>query len=252
MLRIAALVCALVLMSSVASAQLYVEGRIGVSFMPDSEATFVRLSPPPRQAFEAGLSWGNGATGGAAIGYAFDFGLRTEINVNGQGNLVENLKLIGYLQPPPALSPSTDCPTPTNTGGVALPPSTVCFSEPASASTVTTMFEVLYDIKIPNSPLVPYLGVGVGVQHTSLSQGTYEAIYPFSGSFTAFAWEVAGGVSYPIRKKVDLTLNYRYVKAQGTHAFAVISPFGVDTNGLTADFASHNVTGGLRYTFDLF
>jgi opacity protein-like surface antigen len=247
--RIAALVCASLWMSTVASAQLYTEGRVGAAFMPNEDAEFYGLDRSP--VWPAMLTFGNGAVGGAAIGWDFDFGLRTELSLMGQGNQVEELKLLGYLQGTD-LSTSWECNLTSETYGRVQSPSTVCYLDTANVASFTTMVDALYDIELGKSPIVPYVGAGIGVQYSWVTPGTGESGFPFSGSFTTFAWEVGGGFSYRIGEKVEITVNYRYLKPTGVHSFVVYSPLNLELYRLTTEFSSHNVTGGLRYTFDLF
>jgi opacity protein-like surface antigen len=204
--------------ASTASAQLYVEGRVGVAIMPDASSNFVVVIPP--QTFPATQSFGVGASGGVAVGYGFDFGLRTELNMQVQGNAVEQLRVLGYVEP-----------------------------QVGYAITLTPMVDALYDIRLGDSPFVPFVGGGVGLLYTTVSPSN-GILFRMDGSATAFAWEVVGGVAWELSESLAVTLNYRYLDTAGDQDLGIFSPvFFPQTFAEQIGLSSHTVTVGLRYSF---
>lgn len=219
MLRIMALVCAsfvgMSVVTSLASAQFYAEGRVGVAILPTASSQVLVPGPLRLPAIQ---EFGVGATGGVAVGYGFDSGVRTEFNIQVQGNDFEMLRVLGYIEP--------------NTG---------------EAISVTPMFDLLYDIRIGESPFVPFVGVGVGLLYTTVSPAN-ALIFQIDDNATSFAWEVVGGLAWEFSDRFAATANYRYLGTAGTQEFRILVP-GPQVLSLLTELSSHNITFGLRYTF---
>jgi len=216
MIRIAALVCASLFVTSGAAAQIYVEGRIGASIIPATDST---LLVPGGAFLPVEQSFGAGASGGVAVGYAHAMGLRTELNLQIQGNDFAELALLGYLEP--------------KTG---------------EAISVSPMLDLLYDIRLGESPFVPYLGAGIGLLYTTVSPARV-LLFQVDGDSTSFAWEVVGGLAWELSDRLAVTANYRYLGTAGRQGFRVFVPFNGSVFWLDTDLASHNITMGLRYSF---
>ncbi len=96
------------------------------------------------------------------------------------------------------------------------------------------MLNLLYDISIPGFPVTPYIGVGGGysyAEYTGVDDDDW-----------VFAYQGIAGVSYDITRNISVFVDYRYF---GTEDHAIRFA------GRNRDIEnqSHNVVGGLRYTF---
>ncbi|MCI5132740.1 MAG: porin family protein [Candidatus Electrothrix sp. EH2] len=85
-----------------------------------------------------------------------------------------------------------------------------------------------------HSVVTPFVSCGAGYAKVELedSSDTFDD--------TAFAYQLGGGVSFSFNPSVSLDIKYRY--------FAVPS-LELVVDAEEVDFASHNVYGGLRFTF---
>jgi len=90
----------------------------------------------------------------------------------------------------------------------------------------------LYDFKNLGWKVTPYVGVGVGALFTD-----YTLIGISSGTDTSAAMQAILGLTVPITKKLEGYADYRYVSTLQK----------VDAIG--DDYAAHEVTVGIRYTF---
>jgi len=121
-------------------------------------------------------------------------------------------------------------------------------------NTYGPMLNVLYDIPV-GLPIFPYVGAGAGYQYVKLD--SYGKVGPlaFSGTKGSFAYDLIGGVSYPIAMVPGLsaTLEYRFMMLTESVKFgeSVLGgvPPGADA-GSTIKFgqeSSHTFMAGVRY-----
>jgi opacity protein-like surface antigen len=110
-----------------------------------------------------------------------------------------------------------------------------------SVNTHSLMFNSLYDLTTPQiGRLNLYGGGGIGVLYVdstiTLPAETYEV------ADSAFAWQLVGGVSLPVRQNVELFAEYRYLGADKLNVDDANTslPFG------DFDYDSHNVFLGIR------
>jgi opacity protein-like surface antigen len=99
-------------------------------------------------------------------------------------------------------------------------------------TTMSLMGNAFYDFATESS-FTPFIGAGVGVAsiETDIDSGD-------SDDDTVFAYQVAAGASMAVNKNLNIDLQYRY--------FATDDP---DFDGLEAEYNTHNLMFGLRYTF---
>lgn len=104
---------------------------------------------------------------------------------------------------------------------------------------VTIMANVHYDFRIAKR-LMLSLGVGAGGDFAAVEVDTV-----IDDDEWNFAYQGIAGLSYAVSPRVDLVVNYRYLRAQGP---TVTSGNGVIIEEFD-DFSKHAVTAGLRYSF---
>lgn len=99
-------------------------------------------------------------------------------------------------------------------------------------SAFTTMANVYYDIRF-GSRLVPYVGGGLGLAVINFE------IEGEDDDDSVLAWQVGAGVAYEATPNLAVTLGYSFLTTADDPEF----------DGLEAEYLSHNVMVGLRYTF---
>lgn len=124
-----------------------------------------------------------------------------------------------------------------------------------SVSGKSYMLNAYYDIPLENSPLRPYVGLGVGVYETKLRSLTNEGLAnvppEFGGPFIfngtsdrPFAYQIKLGASYRVNPNLDLAFGYRYFRGD-----ALLFE-GTQIGDLTPSGAKlHVLEAGLRYSF---
>ncbi len=158
---------------------------------------------------DVGLDIGYGLSG--AVGYGFGNGFRMELELGFFSNDVDSV-----------------------TGAA---------NASGDVDTLKLMGNVLYDFRNTGLPITPYLGLGLGGARVSA-----DGIDPFSNtriddSDTAFAYQAIAGASYKLNDRVDLTLDYRFLNVPDVD-LRTDAGTGVD-----AEYATHAVMFGLRYSF---
>ncbi|WP_148293999.1 outer membrane protein, partial [Azospirillum sp. B4] len=108
----------------------------------------------------------------------------------------------------------------------------------------TFMANTYYDFKV-DSPLRPYVGVGVGFGRYKFD-GVGDLYTPgniVETSTTAFTYQLSAGVAYALSPNLDFTLGYRFMGTPDTTYEPSNSP------KVKGSLQSHSVLVGLRYTF---
>jgi outer membrane protein OmpA-like peptidoglycan-associated protein len=119
-------------------------------------------------------------------------------------------------------------------------------SNDASLNEWSVMANALYDIQLSNRISLT-LGAGAGGDFAMLEL----PLNGFDDDQWAFAYQGIGGVSYAISRRLDLFVNYRYLRVlePSFETFATDGP----ESGLLAldldDVGKHTATMGLRYAF---
>lgn len=108
---------------------------------------------------------------------------------------------------------------------------------------VSFMGNGFYDIALPNTRFTPYIGGGIGFARVEANDWRADNAPLASDSAVVFAYQAGAGVSYPLTKRTDAFLDYRY--------FATQDPtFATATGGtIKTDLETQNVSVGLRYRF---
>jgi opacity protein-like surface antigen len=112
-------------------------------------------------------------------------------------------------------------------------------------STLALMVNGYYDFRMVSPTFVPYLGVGVGGARVSAKVDD-----PIDGAIIddddmVFAYQLAAGVGFVVNKQLTIDLGYKYF-ATADPSFEIIDSGGIK---LDAEYMSHNVFLGVRYSF---
>lgn len=118
----------------------------------------------------------------------------------------------------------------------------------------TYMFNLYYDIDT-GTKLTPYVGAGIGLAHID-AKSSYDhpgaAYSHVNESDTKFAWQLSAGAAYALTDNLAVDLGYRYTdlgSIKGDSSFYDASGVVAAPLNMKADFESHEVMLGARYTF---
>jgi OOP family OmpA-OmpF porin len=169
----------------------------------------------PAQRFSYDFKWGFG--GGVTFGYAFEGGLRPEVNINYSEADVHTVSLLsGFGNADGTTADSS----PRESGG--------------KVKALRMMGNVWYDINL--GKLLPYVGGGLGFQQTDTAVPGL-----IDGKDTTFGFQLGGGIAYLLTDYLTLSLDYRYVDAdQPTYRSVLGQP-------LKTEYQAQNVGLSLRY-----
>ena len=123
-----------------------------------------------------------------------------------------------------------------STGGVTVP----AFG---TVSVISLMVNGYYDFHSENSPLVPYLGAGVGLANIEENLSVIGLQFVDDDNTNAFAYQFMAGLGFNINPTTTLTAGYRF--------FATLDPEFKDSAGTPFDseYQSHEITLGIRVAF---
>lgn len=96
---------------------------------------------------------------------------------------------------------------------------------------------------VNKSPFTPYISAGIGIANVGVKSDYYydhhnDLYYYYEDDDTVFAYQVGAGVAYSINKNMILDLKYRFFATEDPNLY-----------GYKAEFKSHNIYFGFRYTF---
>ncbi len=157
-------------------------------------------------------------SGDAAVGYGFGDGFRVELNGNWYRNTAHKVDADGGAQ--------------TNvTGGL---------------NTFGPMVNVLYDINV-GLPVFPYLGAGVGYQWQQLNSHIVNDGVGIGGSRGSFAYNIIGGLSYPLAfvPGLSVTAEYKFTQLVQSRNYPTVGDDGGSLH--VGQSSSHTFLIGLRY-----
>ena len=86
----------------------------------------------------------------------------------------------------------------------------------------TIMANAYYDIQINDSPIVPFIGGGIGYSNTSVSGAGFE-----SGSDSHFAYQGIAGLAYHVTAKLSIDAKYRILGASDASGHQNIIEAGI-------------------------
>jgi outer membrane protein OmpA-like peptidoglycan-associated protein len=188
---------------------------------------------------------------GLGIGYAFPDGLRLELNGNFARNAADTVMLNGGSWA-------------TAVTDLDIQSSGISIASHGAVNQYGAMLNLLWDLPL-GFTLQPYVGGGFGYQWVTLSNAVSS---PFpgvsvSGSAGAPAYDLIGGVSYPVAAipGLDVGIEYRYTDLLSDPKFKVHYPATDPDADSDVDYlysgsrmglrgmASHSFMVTLRYTF---
>jgi outer membrane protein OmpA-like peptidoglycan-associated protein len=116
------------------------------------------------------------------------------------------------------------------------------------------MLNVLYDIPV-GLPIFPYVGAGAGYQYVKLDSYLKSGPFAVSGTKGSFAYDLIGGLSYPVAMVpgLSLTLEYRFMMLTSSVKFGESIYGGVPPGADAGSYAkfgqesSHTFMAGVRY-----
>lgn len=103
------------------------------------------------------------------------------------------------------------------------------------AETISLMANAFFDL-LDGMAVQPFVGGGLGVASVDLEID--EPGLQQSEDDTVFAWQLMAGVGFPLSTNIVFDVQYRF--------FATADP---EFDGTEAEYMTHNVFGGLRYSF---
>lgn len=121
------------------------------------------------------------------------------------------------------------------------------FGAKANVQTADLMISGLYDIPV-GWKLMPYVGAGMGIAYKRLDNELLTNTITDAGSSrsTDVAWQLQGGVKYPLSESSNLRVDYRYIDLGQIETSALPTGTG---DKLSADLVSHDVRIGLTWDF---
>ena len=206
---------------------------IGSDFSYDSKEILSSSSYGPSG---GSLDFDTGWAGFVTFGYGFDNNWRVELEGGYRSN---DLKAFagyhdGYT--PPAAPDLGEIPM--FPGPVIATPSGSVATANGSLDEWTAMINVIYDLPLTEK-LDLSIGVGAGIDFSNVE------VAGLKDSDTNFAYQAIVGLSYEITKRLDLTLNYRYLNVDAPSYSAEVFKDVYTAN--LEDIQKHTVTVGLRY-----
>jgi len=159
----------------------------------------------------------------ATIGYNFGGHWRVEGELGYRNNDISGIRITGTRPRPTPLSATS-------------------FTPGGSLEEVSLMANVLYDIYL-GSRFKLTLGAGIGGDYAS-----FDVDGGLGDNNWSFAYQGIIGLAYALSPRTDLTLNYRYLVAEGADFGGLDPTFGFFNERFSSDdFHKQSITIGFRY-----
>ena len=220
---------------------LYVGGGGGANFLQQEHGRSASYLNGTSAPFPASVSHDAGYVGVASVGWGFGNGLRAELEGDYRYNRI------------------------SKSGGAGL------VSEGGKEQKYGGMVNVLFDLDVGSPYVFPYFGGGAGYQWVDRQRsisGTISVPTPFGtfggpsvtntgrGVDGSFAYQVIGGLSFPVPPVVGLSLTaeYRYFALAGDRSYGETFTGLAGLSGRrikVTDNYNHSLMLGLRYAFNV-
>ena len=124
------------------------------------------------------------------------------------------------------------------------------FPAEGDTSAISFMANGYYDFHSANSPLVPYIGVGLGFANvdTDFSVPFLSPLKLVDDSATVFAYQFMAGLGYNINPTTTLTFDYRYF-ATSDPDFSPGPGFIPGLPDIESEYSNHSFNLGARFMF---
>jgi OOP family OmpA-OmpF porin len=158
--------------------------------------------------------------GVGAVGYGLGDGFRFELGGNFYRNTITKIDRNSGLQ--------------IQAGGIQ--------------NTFGVMGNAYYDFDV-GWPIFPYVGAGIGYQWLQYQKNTINDLVRVSGSQGSFAYQLIGGIAYPIAPVpgLSVTAEYRFMQLTGNRNYRATGPGGIQLTDKVGQEISNTVLLGLRY-----
>jgi len=193
---------------------MYFSGNLGLSLVPELDQNIVGFPT------FSSLNLDPGFVFGGALGY--DFGaFRAEGEIAYRTNDTDDGTTVGF-----------------GTGPVD-----------GDISAISFMANGYYDIHSANSPLVPYVGVGLGfaIIDADITAPNISPLPIVDDSANVFAYQFMAGLGYNIDPTTTLTADYRYFLTSNPEFSC--GPALVCAADLESDYSNHSFNIGVRVMF---
>ncbi|TDU32049.1 outer membrane protein OmpA-like peptidoglycan-associated protein [Panacagrimonas perspica] len=110
---------------------------------------------------------------------------------------------------------------------------------------VTGMANLWIDFLKSSSSINPYVGGGAGMIDFELKDATYNGNRLGKDNDTVFAWQLGAGVAWALSDRLDLTLDYRYLKSDDAQFDLLPGTVG----SVETEYESHSAMLGVRFYF---
>ncbi len=196
----------------------------GLHLPNDSSVLYTRpvgIAPAVTTSTPADITFDMGYIVSGALGYKWDSGLRSELELNYREATVNDIAGAG---------------------------------SPGAQNVLGVMANLLYDFGDETASFRPYIGAGVGAGWNKWKnvQGAPSATLPigtstFTDRDTAWQWQLIAGVTKPFSEKLDGFVEYRYIGLQANKFSGVSIPLPSAMS--RHNDRSHNLLVGLRWNF---
>jgi len=116
-------------------------------------------------------------------------------------------------------------------------------------SAISFMANGYYDFLMQNSPLVPYLGLGVGFANVDADfTAPNSPLTLIDDSAIVFAWQFMFGLGYNISSTTTLTVDYRYFVTADPE-FSPGPAVGPGLPDIQTEYGNHSFNFGARVAF---
>ena len=196
----------------------------GLHLPNDSSVLYTRpvgIAPAVTTSTPADITFDMGYIVSGALGYKWDSGLRSELELNYREATVNDIAGAG---------------------------------SPGAQNVLGVMANLLYDFGDETASFRPYIGAGVGAGWNKWKnvQGAPSATLPigtstFTDRDTAWQWQLIAGVTKPFSEKLDGFVEYRYIGLQANKFSGVSIPLPSAMS--RHNDRSHNLLVGVRFNF---
>ncbi|TPG55511.1 OmpA family protein [Roseomonas nepalensis] len=210
---------------------LYIAGGGGATWLQDADLT-PRSGLALAGAGTGSASFNTGYTVVGSLGWGYGNGFRAEIEGNYHRNDVDEVSGFGAL------------PRPLSSSG--------------HHRSYAAMANLFYDFIIPDAPVIPYLGAGLGYGWTNYEtvrvRGANGTALEIIGTEGRFAYQGIAGLAVPIAASpgLSLTAEYRYFGTLEPSLATTYISAATGTRRISTETQvnTHSVLLGLRYAFN--